>query len=1080
MPGDIIREADLRSTINITVEGTDAVQAAERAVRKLATVLGDIASGYDLNKYWKTQMSTLEGVTEAYDRFNKATSQVAKSQNATILTKSFNSFIAQGGNAADLMTRYGDEFESVINAARDMTPVDINRIFDVSSLKEKFQALNTLFGDSKADIDSVMTALSRPNTAQLETALNQTNDALAEMRRRAAEAERQIEILGGSGRLEELQAQLENFRDGAMQTFNNFVYSNGLSEFARYGRLDTFYENLKDGTWSAEEAISRLKYEYEDLIREASSSGASIAPEALSGFTEEIGRISAGVEAVMQQIEELKGAMARGSMPATNGAIATGIAEELSHSAELTEAQRTAMVDLINQTGGVRSVTEVLVELIQNSSAATESANTLYDSISRLVDSIARLSTADGGHIESITNALRTVNAMDNLTVSGNTLTAITDALDSISKLPQTGAFNAISNVNLKGFNDLSVSKASLRNLADYLPIIGAANVGNIAALAGIDWTNLKELKVSKASVDNLANLAKIADTIEELRARIESVENVNGMTLTPFEQDEAIATDMEAEAAAIDHVVDRAKEEADALRDVAAANEEAASGTGAVEQSAAANERAVSDVVAQYEALTAQYHAAEAELQRLNDLQSELIANGDLVGARAIDAEISAAEQKELDAIGAVEDFRLKNADAIEQEARARAHAADEANVQAEAARSVVEAESEAAAQNAGDQIAAQHERAAEAAREQAAAEEQVAQAAAEAANAGADAAVQGAEGAEQAAAKIAEQAAFLQRVEEIRKQIGLYQINQPDAYAQNKADIDALMAALDQAAANGKADIEQIIAGFREMGVVSEETIGQLEAAFSGFSTDAAFADASRKQEESALALEASVVKLRDQYEALRRTNSQVYKDHQAEIDESIAKMERSGSVTKRELNEMRLAYAKYNEEIRKTNAELKLQQDATKLSDKIQKWADVNPKAYAAYRQQIDGMMRDLQGDGLDPTQLQKISAEFNNIAAAANHAGLQGQTFFQKLQAGWQKFAGWSLVTRSFMLVIRGIKSMINSVKELDAAMTELKKVTDLTAVGYEQFYEKAVQTATSIGASVSDTINATAD
>jgi hypothetical protein len=62
----------------------------------------------------------------------------------------------------------------------------------------------------------------------------------------------------------------------------------------------------------------------------------------------------------------------------------------------------------------------------------------------------------------------------------------------------------------------------------------------------------------------------------------------------------------------------------------------------------------------------------------------------------------------------------------------------------------------------------------------------------------------------------------------------------------------------------------------------------------------------------------------------------------------------------------------------------------------------------------------------------------------------------------------------------MLVIRGIKSMINSVKELDAAMTELKKVTDLTAVGYEQFYEKAVQTATSIGASVSDTINATAD
>ena len=62
----------------------------------------------------------------------------------------------------------------------------------------------------------------------------------------------------------------------------------------------------------------------------------------------------------------------------------------------------------------------------------------------------------------------------------------------------------------------------------------------------------------------------------------------------------------------------------------------------------------------------------------------------------------------------------------------------------------------------------------------------------------------------------------------------------------------------------------------------------------------------------------------------------------------------------------------------------------------------------------------------------------------------------------------------------MLVVNGIKKMIESVKELDLAMTELKKVTDLTSVGYENFYQNAVNSATQIGASVSDTVNATAD
>mgnify|MGYP002518712026 FL=1 len=58
--------------------------------------------------------------------------------------------------------------------------------------------------------------------------------------------------------------------------------------------------------------------------------------------------------------------------------------------------------------------------------------------------------------------------------------------------------------------------------------------------------------------------------------------------------------------------------------------------------------------------------------------------------------------------------------------------------------------------------------------------------------------------------------------------------------------------------------------------------------------------------------------------------------------------------------------------------------------------------------------------------------------------------------------------------------RVVLKMIDAVKELDAAMTELKKVTDLTDASYDKFLTNASTISKSIGASLADTVNATAD
>ena len=157
-----------------------------------------------------------------------------------------------------------------------------------------------------------------------------------------------------------------------------------------------------------------------------------------------------------------------------------------------------------------------------------------------------------------------------------------------------------------------------------------------------------------------------------------------------------------------------------------------------------------------------------------------------------------------------------------------------------------------------------------------------------------------------------------------------------------------------------------------------------------------------------------------------------------------------------------------------------EANLTRQTATLKSQITGYINQNSKAYQVYGQQIDRILNELSSGNVDTTRLAQLRAEWAGITAQAREAGVAGQTFFEKLKAGWAKFGGWSIVTKSMMTVVRGLRQMIDAVKEQDAALTELRKVTDLTAAGYDRFYQKAAQTAQEIGATVSDTINATAD
>lgn len=115
------------------------------------------------------------------------------------------------------------------------------------------------------------------------------------------------------------------------------------------------------------------------------------------------------------------------------------------------------------------------------------------------------------------------------------------------------------------------------------------------------------------------------------------------------------------------------------------------------------------------------------------------------------------------------------------------------------------------------------------------------------------------------------------------------------------------------------------------------------------------------------------------------------------------------------------------------------------------------------------------------------VEHYTASINTLGKSINTQS-QGVT---KLQSGWKQLGG--IISKSakqmtmaimgynvFYQVISKVRQGVTYIKEIDTAMTELKKVTDETAKSYETFVKNAAVTGSKIGATVSDYVNATAD
>lgn len=153
------------------------------------------------------------------------------------------------------------------------------------------------------------------------------------------------------------------------------------------------------------------------------------------------------------------------------------------------------------------------------------------------------------------------------------------------------------------------------------------------------------------------------------------------------------------------------------------------------------------------------------------------------------------------------------------------------------------------------------------------------------------------------------------------------------------------------------------------------------------------------------------------------------------------------------------------------------LTLNQDKDILKNRINSYVKNNP----ALREMSSDFIRLRDSvDSLDKVGLSSANKEFRQLQASVMSLGKTGDTYFSKLGKNVQQFLGFLGSATLVMSGVNALREMVVAVKDLDTAMTELRKVTDESEATYRKFFNTAAASAQKLGSSISDVINMTAD
>jgi len=150
-----------------------------------------------------------------------------------------------------------------------------------------------------------------------------------------------------------------------------------------------------------------------------------------------------------------------------------------------------------------------------------------------------------------------------------------------------------------------------------------------------------------------------------------------------------------------------------------------------------------------------------------------------------------------------------------------------------------------------------------------------------------------------------------------------------------------------------------------------------------------------------------------------------------------------------------------------------------DATAASNKTLTWLNNNTKAAKDYGQALTELAQK-QKNAQTKGELKSLNKEFKEITSTAALAGKTGNSWTSEFSRAFSQIGQFVGIYGVLQQGTQLAKQMVSEVINVDSALVELSKVSDIPLENLSGQFETATATAKELGTTISDVINSTAD
>lgn len=484
----------------------------EDKLKSFADTLDKISNNKNLQKYWKTQQDLINATANAYNNFQRKASK----DNASELIKVTNALKAiSGTDLSHILPDYDKISKSMAKAQK--VAGNIDSAFSVKGFKEAFDSFETLkaYGTDIQKLFSHFGASS--DIGELQQNVRLLESEVEKLTRRLSNAKNANEELRtefdnfktGSGfadkleELDQLKFEMENIRNEAKQMFSQFLDINKIDRHDY--EFDEYFKKIENGTFTATEAIKQFKSEYSYLLEDSYKSGGdSFGLDQLQSFSTKLDSIFHQVEETSNKINDIL----------SNGVIAKSV-QNLSEDTTLSDSQRSIFGNILQDEESLKSITALFQKLIDetNQTKSTEVFNT------EQFTKIESLFTSIESSLSSIKGVLVDVGDGEELSPLLKTITNIESAINKLSSsvkgigLNMNIDFGSDAEMESKAQAKISNALQAYQRLFDHIKMSGVG--GQIITDKFFDFdinqfdTSMSKLQAYRKFIENMRNEAK-------------------------------------------------------------------------------------------------------------------------------------------------------------------------------------------------------------------------------------------------------------------------------------------------------------------------------------------------------------------------------------------------------------------------------------------------------------------------------------------------------------------------------------------------------------------------------------------